>query len=94
MNFRLPVFSGDIADRLHKVIETQWQKTLEIIASDPSADPNQATLNNSPHRKNNDLNNGLEHDVNRRNSYSKYDNVNLHTPQTNKTKKHLNKSLE
>lgn len=86
---------SDIADRLHKVIETQWQKTLEIIASDASADSNQPPANNNCNpRKNNDLFNVIEHEINRRNSFSKCDNVNIHTAQHNKTKKHLNNSID
>lgn len=86
MNFIVVVHSSDIADRLHKVIETQWQKTLEIIASDPSSDSNQPIANN--------LNVKNQHELKRRNSFSKCDNVNIHTPQLNKTKKPLNKSLD
>lgn len=94
---RIPIAytRSDIADRLHKVIETQWQKTLEIIASDASNDPNQPALTNkcNQRKNNNELNNGAEQD-NRRNSYSKCDNVNIHTPLANKKDKYLNKSLD
>lgn len=85
-------FRSDIADRLHKVIETQWQKTLEIITSDPSSDSNLPSSNNLNH-KTNDLQDSSECATKRRNSLSKC-NVNLHTPQLNKLKKHLNKSLD